>query len=98
MKNPPSRQRGNMLSLLLALLAIGLLAYFALRSHSATQTVAGNEQPLVSCTRLTGDLIQRTGGIGADYKTGYEALPPNCRAMLPPPLAVSPNVPESQGQ
>ena len=87
-----------MLSLLLALVVIGLLAYFALRSHSAVQPGAGaDQQQLVGCTKLVGDLIQHTGGIGADYKTGYDALPPNCRGMLPPPGAVSPNIPE-QGQ
>ena len=89
-----------MLSLLLALVVIGLLAYFALRSHSAAPTGTGtdNQQQLVSCTNLISGLIKRTGGIGADYKTGYEALPPNCRGMLPPPEAIAPNVPESQGQ
>ena len=89
-----------MLSLLLALVVIGLLAYFALRSHGATQAVDGNssQQQLVSCTKLIGDLVQHTGGIGADYKTGYDALPPNCRGMLPPPEAIAPNAPESQGQ
>ena len=92
-----------MLSLLLTLLVIGVVAYFALRSHSVSQTAAestgaGNQQQLVACTKLAGDLVARTGGIGPDYKTGYDALPPNCRGMLPPPAAVSPNVPESQGQ
>ena len=98
MKNPRSRQQGGMLGLLLAVLVVGLLAYFALRSHSTAQTGPGNQQQLVSCTQLIGDLIKHTGGIGADYKTGYDALPPNCRGMLPPPEAIAPNVPESQGQ
>ncbi len=89
-----------MLGLLLALLVVGLLAYFALRSHSATQAVDGNssQQQLVNCTKLIGDLVQHTGGIGTDYKTGYDALPQNCRGMLPPPAGITPNVPESQGQ
>ncbi len=87
-----------MLSLLLTLLVIGVVAYFALRSHSAVQTGTGNQEQLVSCTKLVGDLVQHTGGLGPDYKTGYDALPQNCRGMLPPPGAVSPNVPESQGQ
>jgi hypothetical protein len=80
-----SRQHGGMLSMLLVLVVIGLAAYFALRSHSATQTAPGGEQQLISCTKLTGDLISRTGGIGADYQKGYQALPANCRSMLPPP-------------
>jgi len=103
MKNLRSRQRGGMISLLLVLLAIGFLAYFALRSHSTSQTAAGvtdvgSQQQLVNCTRIVSDLIGRTGGIGADYKTGYDALPPNCRHMLPPPAGVTPSVPEGQGQ
>ena len=98
MKNPRSRQQGGMLGLLLAVLVVGLLAYFALRSHSATQAVDGSQQQLVSCTKLISDLVQHTGGIGADYKAGYDALPPNCRGMLPPPAGITPNVPESQGQ
>ncbi|MFI4979288.1 MAG: hypothetical protein ACHQIO_02960 [Nevskiales bacterium] len=95
MNQSRSRQHGGMLSLLLVLVAIGLLAYFALRPHTARQeaTSAGGEQQLVSCTKLTGELIQRTGGLGPDYKTGYEALPPNCRGLLPAP-APAPNVPE----
>lgn len=84
-----------MLSLLLVLVVVGLLAYFALRPHTARQeaTSAGGEQQLVSCTKLTGALIQRTGGLGPDYKAGYDALPPNCRGLLPPP-APTPNVPD----
>ena len=48
-----------------ALMGLGLLAYFALRPHTSRQetTSAGGEQQLVSCTRLTGELIQRTGGL-----------------------------------
>lgn len=91
-----------MLGLLLALLVIGVLAYFTLRSYTAApaagQAGAGSEQQLVSCTKLAGDLIQHTGGLGADYKAGYEALPPNCRALLPPPAATAPNVPEPDAQ
>jgi hypothetical protein len=103
MKNLRLRQGGGMLSLLLVLLAIGLLAYFALRSHSirppaAGPAGAGNQQQVVLCSKLASDLVGRTGGIGADYKAGYEALPPSCRGMLPPPAGVTPDVPESQGQ
>ncbi len=103
MKNLRSRQRGGMLSLLLALLVIGLLAYFAVRSHSVRQPAAGpagagNQQQLVLCSKLASDLVGRTGGIGADYKAGYEALPPSCRGMLPPPAGVTPYLPESQSQ
>ncbi|MDR3417615.1 MAG: hypothetical protein P4L83_15670 [Nevskia sp.] len=87
-------QRGGMISLLLGLLVLGVLVYFALRSHSATQTGAGGETQMVNCSKLANDLVARTHGIGPDYKAGYEALPPQCRSMLPPPVA-APTIPET---
>jgi hypothetical protein len=83
-----TRQRGSALSLLLALVIIGLVAYFALRGTGTATQGSGSQQQLVNCERLMSDLIQRTGGIGPDYKTGYDAAPPACRHMLPPPGAV----------
>ncbi len=41
-----------MLSLLLALVVIGLLAYFALRSHSAAPIASGTDNPAA-----TGELL-----------------------------------------
>jgi len=90
MNTRTSRQQGGALSLLLALLVVGLLAWFALRSNSATQG-SGNQQQLVTCEKVLGDLIQRTGGIGPDYKAGYDAAPPACKHMLPPPAALDPS-------
>ena len=76
------------MSLLLALVVIGLIAWFALRANSTTTKGEMGQQQLVSCEKVMSDLIQRTGGIGPDYKTGYDAAPPACRHMLPPPGAV----------
>jgi len=85
--SPLSRQRGGMVSLLIALLVIGVLAYFALRAHSTTKETGMGQTQLVGCDQLANDLVGRTHGIGPDYKTGYDALPPQCRALLPPPSA-----------
>lgn len=92
MNHPPSRQRGGVLSLLITLLAIGLLAWFALRSFSGKPSASapgGTQQQLVNCERAASDLVQRTGGLGPEYKKGYDALPANCRSFLPPPAALA---------
>ncbi len=85
-----TRQRGGALSLLLALAIIGLLAYFALRGTGTAILSSGSQQQLVSCEKVLSDLIQRTGGIGPDYKAGYDAAPAACKHMLPPPAAIEP--------
>jgi hypothetical protein len=82
----PARQRGGALSLLIVLLVIGLAAYFAIRSYTAKQTAPNGEQAMVNCSKAASDLVGRTGGIGPDYKAGYDALPAQCRAYLPPPV------------
>lgn len=91
MHPPRSRQHGGMLSLLLTLLAIGLLAWFALRSFSgSSRETGGSQQQLANCSKLASDLIQRTGGLGPEYKSGYENLPASCRSLLPAPAALAP--------
>jgi len=85
-----SRQHGGALSLLLVLVIIGLVAYFALRGTGTATQGSGSQQQLVSCERLMSDLIQRTGGIGPDYKAGYDAAPAACKRMLPPPGGIAP--------
>jgi hypothetical protein len=89
-----------MLSLLLTLVVIGLVAYFALRGlgGGGSTSAGGNQQTMVNCERLASELIGRTGGIGPDYKAGYDAAPPSCRRMLPAPAGITPTVPESQGE
>lgn len=88
--NSPARQRGGAMSLLLALVVIGLLAYFALRANSTTKKGEMGQQQMVSCEKVMSDLIQRTGGIGPEYKAGYEAAPPACRSLLPAPGGLDP--------
>lgn len=86
------------MSLLLALVVIGLVAYFALRgTHTATQG-SGSQQQLVSCEKVLSDLIQRTGGIGPDYKAGYDAAPPACKNMLPAPAGLDPTARQPQAE
>jgi hypothetical protein len=87
----PARQRGSAISLLLGLLVIGLLAYFALRSTSAPKKEGLGQSQMVSCEKVMSDLIQRTGGIGPEYKAGYDAAPPACKGLLPPPAALDPS-------
>ena len=87
-------QRGGMLSLLITLLLLGVVAYFALRAHGTRKETGTGQTELVGCDKLANDLVGRTHGIGPEYKAGYEALPPQCRALLPPPAA-SPPVPET---
>lgn len=101
LKNSPRRQRGGMLSMLLTLVVIGLLAYFALRSFTASKPpagAAGSDGELASCAKLAGDLVQRTGGLGPDYRKGYEALPAQCRGFLPPAAAQEGRADPDQGQ
>ncbi len=82
------RQHGGALSLLLTLLAIGLLAYFALRGSASSPSAPGAP---FDCERRISSLIQQTGGLGEAYKTGYAALPPACQKLVPAPGALAPS-------
>ncbi len=84
------------MSLLLVLVIIGLVAYFALRGTHTTTQGSGSQQQLVSCEKVLSDLIQRTGGLGPEYKTGYDAAPAACKNMLPPPAALDPSARQSE--
>ncbi len=82
------RQHGGAISLLLGLLVIGLLAYFALRGSAKSPTAAGAP---IDCERRIGSLIQQTGGLGPAYKSGYDSLPPACQKLVPAPGALAPS-------
>jgi hypothetical protein len=86
------RSRGGAISLLLTLLVIGLLAYFALKSTVFSHETAGNGE--INCTNKVSELVNRTHGVGAEYQAGYEALPDDCRKFAPPPM---PGLPQSPG-
>ena len=86
------RARGGAISLLLTLLAIGLLAYFALKSTVFSRETAANGE--INCTNKVSELVNRTHGVGAEYQAGYEALPDDCRKFAPPPM---PGLPQTPG-
>lgn len=83
-----SGQRGGAISLLLALVVIGALAYLALSGSAKAPNAPG--APL-DCERRINLLIQRTGGLGEAYGTGYAALPPACQKLTPAPGALEPS-------
>lgn len=89
----PGAQRGGMISLLLALLAIGAALYFVLRGGGGSPggTGLGSDASAVSCEQQISKLVARTGGHGPEYRAGYEALPPSCRGLLPAPGALDPS-------
>ena len=91
-------QHGSALSLLIALVVIGLLAWLALRSTGTATQGGGSQQQLVSCEKVLSDLIQRTGGIGPEYKAGYDSAPPACKHLLPAPAGLDPSLRQSGDQ
>jgi len=85
-------QHGGMLSLLLTLLAIGALAWFALRGTGGViRSGVGSDAQAVTCEQQVSALIAKTGGLGPDYTRGYEALPASCRGLLPAPGSLDPS-------
>ncbi len=88
-------QRGNMIGLLLTLLAIGALTYFMLKSgkNGVGGTDTGNA---VHCEQRVSKIVSTTGGIGPQAKDAYDALPPQCRRLMPDPAALAPSVQQQQ--
>lgn len=82
--------RGGALSLLLTLLVIGLLAWFALRALHGTGAAPAT-QDSVSCEQRVSRLIAATGGVGPQAKAAYDRLPPACRRLMPDPAALAPS-------
>ena len=81
------RQHGGMLSLLLTLLAIGAIGYFALKSRSGGHSDTGTA---LGCEPRIAALVRDTGGVGAQAQAAYDALPAECRKLLPNPAALAP--------
>jgi hypothetical protein len=84
--------KGGAISLLLTLLVIGLLAYFALKSTVFSHETAANGE--INCTNQVSGLVNRTHGVGAEYQAGYAALPDDCKKFAPAPM---PGVPQNPG-
>jgi hypothetical protein len=92
-----STQTGNAISLLLGLLAVGLLFYFMLKPGHSTAPAAGGDvgappagANMVSCEQQVAKLVQTTGGIGSEAQAAYDKLPPQCQRMMPNPAASAP--------
>lgn len=82
--------RGGALSLLLTLLVIGLLAWFALRAwHGSGAAPAAQDS--VSCEQRVSRLVAATGGVGPQAQAAYDRLPPDCRRLMPDPAALAPS-------
>jgi hypothetical protein len=82
-----------MISLLLTLLVLGLLAYWMLHGivggHGKDRQGAGGMAVQINCERALSSFVQRTGGVGPAAQAAYDALPPQCRKMMPDPAALA---------
>lgn len=79
-----------MISLLLTLLAIGLLLYFMLHHKSGPGDTGTDTGNAVHCEPLINKLVSTTGGIGPQAKAEYDQLPAECRKLLPDPTSLAP--------
>ncbi|MDB5985772.1 MAG: hypothetical protein JWR16_825 [Nevskia sp.] len=77
-----------MLSLLLTLIAIGAIAYFALKSGSGGHSDSG---AALDCEPRIAALVRDTGGVGAAAQAAYDQLPAECRKLLPNPASLAPS-------
>lgn len=88
MRHPPIRQHGGAIGLLLTLLALGMLAYLLLRPGTPQRPDAASA---IGCEQRVAKLVSSTGGVGAEAKSAYDALPSDCRKLLPDPAALAPS-------
>ena len=84
--------KGGAISLLLTLLVVGLLAYLALKSTVFSHETAPNGE--INCVNQVSALVNRTHGLGAEYRAGYETLPDDCKKLAPP---LGPVLPQNPG-
>ena len=90
------KQRGvGMIGLLLALLVIGILAYYMLKGgkNNGGGSDTGNA---VHCEQQIQKIVSATGGIGAQAQAQYDALPDQCKKLMPNPSALTPSVQQPQ--
>ena len=81
-----SSQSGNILSLLLGLILLLVVLYFAFKPGTphTDGALALNCEPLIKT------LVQNTGGVGPQAQQAYAQLPPECRKLLPDPAMLAP--------
>jgi hypothetical protein len=87
-----------MISLLLTLLAVGVLLYLMLHHKSGPGDTGTDTGNAVQCEPLINRLVSSTGGIGPQAKAQYDQLPAECKRLMPDPasLAPTPQQPSSQ--
>ena len=79
-----------MISLLLTLLAVGLLLFLMLRHKSGPGDSGTDTGNAVHCEPLVNKLVANTGGIGPQAKAAYDQLPAECKKLMPDPAALAP--------
>ncbi len=87
-----------MISLLLTLLAVGLLLYLMLRHKSGPGDTGTDTGNAVHCEPLINKLVSSTGGIGPQAKAEYDQLPAECKKLLPDPASLAPTPQQQSGQ
>ena len=85
-----------MISLLLALLAVGLLMYFMLRHKEGPGSTGTDTGEALRCEPLINKLVSTTGGVGPQAKAAYDQLPAPCKKLMPDPAALAPT-PQQNG-
>ena len=80
----------SMIGLLLALIAIGVLAWFMLKGskHGSGGTDTGNA---INCEDRISKIVSETGGVGPKAQSAYDALPAKCKKLMPNPSALAPS-------
>lgn len=87
-----------MVSLLLTLLAIGLVLFLMLRHKSGPGDSGTDTGNAVHCEPLINHLVSSTGGIGPQAKAAYDQLPAECKKLMPDPASLSPMPQQSSSQ
>jgi hypothetical protein len=87
-----------MISLLLTLLAIGLLLFLMLRHKSGPGDSGTDTGNAIHCEPLINKLVSTTGGIGPQAKAAYDQLPAECKKLMPDPASLAPTAQQPSPQ
>jgi hypothetical protein len=79
-----------MISLLLTLLAVGLLMYFMLRHKQGPGSSGTDVGNAAHCEPLISKLVSTTGGVGPQAQAAYDQLPAECKKLMPNPASLAP--------